>query len=107
MPLSMRFRLKMKLGKCEYIAFGAMSFTFLCAMQTYFWPVVVKPSTVFEWWQVRWMAEVGALLAAPAFVVWWYFKLNFWVSALLWTVAIFVGLREACIRLTRNSTRTR
>ena len=44
------------------------AFVFACTVQMIHWPLLMKPGTPIEWWQVSWMARVGEIVGLPVLV---------------------------------------
>jgi hypothetical protein len=42
-----------------------VAFVFVCTVQMLHWPLLPKPGTPLDWWQVRWMARVGVFVGFP------------------------------------------
>lgn len=40
----------------------------LCTVQALYWPLLPKPGTVLEWWQVGFLAKLGLVVGAPVLI---------------------------------------
>jgi hypothetical protein len=47
------------------LRFLSAAFVFVCTVQMLHWPLLPKPGTPIDWWQVRWMARVGEIVGLP------------------------------------------
>lgn len=44
-------------------------FVLLCTVQALYWPLLMKPGTELDWWQVHWLAQTGYVLGLPVMVL--------------------------------------
>ena len=55
--------------KRHTVCLVSSSLVMLCTVQALYWPLLPKPGTVIEWWQVGVLAKIGFLVGAPALIV--------------------------------------
>jgi len=41
------------------------AFVFVCTVEALYWPLLPKPGTPLEWWQVHWLATIGEYVGLP------------------------------------------
>src|SRR5262245_17910966 len=80
----------------------AATFIFACTIQPFFWPLLPKPGIQLEWWQVKWMAELGYYVGCGPVLVALYFDFLgfpsegvvalYWIAAGLWCWLFFLML---------------
>jgi hypothetical protein len=82
-----------------------------CTLQAIYWPLIPKPGTVYEWWQVGVLAKIGFLVGAPVLFIVWKLRLSTpaivasgWFLALIWSAAIYYasGLVIAVLARQKN-----
>jgi len=65
-------------------------FVLLCTIQMIYWPLLMKPGTQLDWWQVRWLAQTGYVLGfGPLILSRWVGGHALVAAAFIWAVAIF------------------
>ena len=70
------------------------AFVLVCTIQALYWPILMKPGTQLDWWQIGWLARLGSWLGyiPLAVALGTGSQLAAWVSALVWAFLIFWGL---------------
>lgn len=68
----------------------ASGLVLICTLQAVYWPLLFKPGTVLEWWQVKFLANVGYYIGAPVVIA-------ISVSPLSGTVQNMLAWGLACI----------
>ena len=73
---------------------------FICTVQALYWPLLLKPGTVIEWWQVGYLAKIGMFAGAPVLIVIAKSQLTgvaqtllAWCLAFIWAGVIYYALR--------------
>jgi hypothetical protein len=51
-----------------FIRSGVAMFVFVCSIEALHWPLLMKPGTELEWWQVKWLAKTGDWVGFPVMV---------------------------------------
>lgn len=51
--------------RCFMLCAVAACFVCVCSIEALYWPLVMKPGTELDWWQVRWLAKAGYFVGFP------------------------------------------
>jgi len=66
------------------------AFVFLCTVEAVYWPVIMIPGTRLEWWQVKWLAQLGCVLGfGPILLCRWVGGWVLLLVAMIWTLVVF------------------
>ena len=84
-------------------------FVFVATIETLYWPLLPKPGTPYEWWEVKWLAQAGLYLGFVPLVLTselskWDLPDNFlqptaWLLALAWALSVYWLVGLVLIRL--------
>ena len=84
----------------------------LCTLQALYWPLLPKPGTVLEWWQVGSLAKVGLFARAPVLLVVANSPLSGlpqtmfgWSLAFIWAGVLYFAVGAIASALTERSRR--
>jgi len=96
--------------KRNIICLSSSTFVLLCTLQALYWPLLPKPGTVIEWWQVGSLAKVGFFVGAPVLVAITKSSLSGlpqtllgWSLAFMWAAVVFFVLRAGASALSQRS----
>lgn len=97
--------------KSQFLRIVVASFFFLCTVEAFFWPIVMKPGTHLEWWQIHFSAKIGYVIGFPALTAHFYLNVlgmnllgpDAIIISFFWAVIIYFlltkfAMRHACIR---------
>lgn len=100
----------------QHFAAGIALLILAFTIQAIYWPILLKPGTVLDWWQAKWAAKVGYFVGAPAIVAvaaspfaGAMSHVYAWTCALAWALVVFAGARlifGGCVRSLRRARRS-
>ena len=77
-------------------------FVLVCTIQALYWPLIMKPGTILDWWQVKWLAQLGYFIGIPVMILTkWFNAPILWVGSILWALIIYCILMLICTRYSK------
>jgi hypothetical protein len=86
--------------KFQFVRILIATIFLICTIEAFFWPIIMKPGTQLEFWQIHFLAQLGYVIGFPALVTHYYLNvLGMNVSdsgailiSFIWAVIIYVLL---------------
>lgn len=108
---ALKVLLRMQLSGKKLVS-AICTLVLFCGWQAYYYPLIIKPGTIIEWWQIKWAADLGIFLALPAFVVPLKVSLGniggqvvFWLGLFVWVSALYCTLTKLLFKSGKHRSR--